>query len=713
MSVLQSRRGVVVAVVAAFACLAGVWIVLESRGRAPQARDGDAARATADPTLAAAPARPQHAAPPRGTEVSPPTSEPPPRPAESTKTAVEGVVVLASDGAPVVGATVTVWDENEDESLAPPVSSDDDGRFRVVGVPAARPLVVTAVVAGRVSVALRVERDGATRGLRIEVPVGGTVTGIVTDGDGRPMEGVRVFVARPREPVPPRGLGGWEMLDEEHAVSRRRLAVTRTDAAGRYVLRGIPVRQERVVVAQATHTLEARSEPFAPAADGESITRDVRVPKPASARVVVEGLGTGSPADVDIELQGPLVWERFGKDVLREDGTWIAEGLTPGTYTVNVFAGAGRIGRAEVTLVEGQRTQITVRLPAGLSVEGVVVTEAGEPVGHASVVWEGARNAITSAGPDGRFRFEGLEGGAGRLIADGHGMPGLHGEPPPTPSAKTTLEGVAPGGPPIRIVLRASPVVVGRIVGAPAGAPVDTSVFTRDLSAGSGLGPLPADGAFTVPTQRIGVPAFVVLKIRGSAPLVIDVPPLAAGARHDVGTLRVDAGRTLLVDVRDEAGKPVAGATVTITDTWAERRASKTAPDGTARFDAMPARGMEVAVRAAGFPLHVVSLPPPGTVPAAVVLGKGSILEGTVLDAKGQPVAEANVSIRPDGEYPYDVSFDVTRQSLETDAAGRFRARLQARGYRVIAWAADYGHRTETDVAVAGDATTTVAIRLR
>lgn len=534
------------------------------------------------------------------------------------------------------------------------------------------------------------------------VAKGGTIEGTVFGDDGKPLPGVAVFVCGPEEPLPPRtGRHSWEMTEDEEVVrSRRGILKTSAREDGRYVVTGVALGAPRVVVARVSPTLEGRSDPVTLARDGETARRDVRVPRPAALHIVIDGLPGDAVPQVDVE--GDLVWLTLEEEARRKDGSWSLDGLLPGPYVVRVFPDGRPPVSVSVDAVAGATTEVDVRVPAGLVVEGTVVTSEGHSVALASVTWEGRETVLTAADEKGRFRIEGLSPGPGRLSVDGlqFAVDAL---------AKAVIENLVPGGEPLRVVLPDSPVVVFRLVEFQAKPTVESVVVTRDLT---NWGEVRSQGTQVVALTRVGMPALVVLWPEGFAPLVVEVPPLTAGQRHDAGTLRPQKGRTLVVRVSDPQGKPVPGTLVTLAERWEGRRETTDA-EGVARFANMAARPVQVAVDAPGFPRHVVTLAPPTDAPQAVLLGHGGVLDVTVRDAEGRPAPDARVVVFPAGDHPYEADFDWTRLHAPDEGEGRLRMRLSARDWRVRASVGNGNRTGEATATVVEGGTTPVEVRLR
>ena len=409
----------------------------------------------------------------------------------------------------------------------------------------------------------------------------------------------------------------------------------------------------------------------------------------------------------DVELQGPAGNIRQKIAALSREGTWTFESVAPGAYEVHLYRTGTPWPKQRVEIRAGERSDVSFDPPTGLALEGVVVDEAGAPIWMSSVTWEGSDVAFARTDRDGRFRLHGLRDSPGTLTAS----PGLR--PLEVALAPTALGGVAPGGPSVRVVLHPAPRATGAFPSQAAADEIRVQQISKTLFGGGGVR-LTSGGRFEVALGEAGVASLLVFENAHGAPLVLDVAPLAPGARRDLGDLRFDGGRALDGAVRDEAGAAIADAKVIVAEKWSDQ-ATTTSADGAFRFERLPPRGFEIRVDVPGFPVHVVEVPAgSGDLHRTVTVGRGGTLDLTVLDEAGSPVPGASVTFRPDGDYPYDVDFDKTRRGRHADAQGHLLARLQARGHHVKARDADDSRRGEVPhLEIRPGETTTLEIRIR
>lgn len=159
--------------------------------------------------------------------------------------------------------------------------------------------------------------------------------------------------------------------------------------------------------------------------------------------------------------------------------------------------------------------------------------------------------------------------------------------------------------------------------------------------------------------------------------------------------------------VVDRFGAPIAGARVlAAADTglaldlelerefpWMKRQRTETDAEGRFRFEAVDPGTLQLAVRAAGFAPHQqrgVAVPPTDTELEPIVVARGAILSGLVVDADGRPVGGARiVRAELDEGMPF---FLAEREALaETGADGRFRVdQLACGAWRFVVRSEDH-----------------------
>jgi protocatechuate 3,4-dioxygenase beta subunit len=552
--------------------------------------------------------------------------------------------VVSQGGAPVAGARVSVDALAGGHEDGPTVLSGPDGRFSLGALPEGRYTV---------SAEAKRFRDGKAplqvgRGGHVEVVLAPAVLveGRVVDASGAPAEGAQVAAHSPPDAE---GDSRW-------------LASARAGEDGAFTLE---------LEAPGALELQVDSERF------ERLTRAAQAPASGLVLTLSPGASitgslldeTGAPVpSATVSARPERVEGGEGGHGAREGsrtqetgprGTFALEGLSAGGYVVEAQAlqdGVSRTVEQRLRIGSGEAHELTLRLPAGGTVSGVVVDGQGAPVEGASVlavlaedasgvgeldseraalvVMRSDKNRKGAARTDaqGRFTLRHVGDGAYHLLARGERM-----RPPPGQPLVVARAGARD----VRLVLQHEAALSGRVVRED-GSPVPRfTVNGRPFEA--------PDGTFHLPLPP-GAPVR-----REPLRLVFAAPGLAAeerkvelqpGAPHALGDVVLSAGRALSGRVVDGAGRPVRDALVDVgaaEDVGApfglseNAGAARTGADGRFRLPNVARQGLGVYVSHPDYrPLaRALGASEDGL---TLQLARGGRVEGRLLDRDGKPL---------------------------------------------------------------------------
>ena len=269
-----------------------------------------------------------------------------------------------------------------DQLPVPTTTSDEDGQFRLEGVPLARVIggVDLPGYAGLPLGPLDMRGEGEEHLGDLVLTRGRTVQGVVEDAEGEPIAGVEVYAGAEL-------VAGFAALLQPCGAS---------DAEGRFSLRGVP--EEGRVVAV---TRRAKNEPWVGDVTSQHegmllsletpITLTVRVQDEAGAPLsgaYVALTPSGKPGGgmmgfVEISRFLPRVREPETGFREVEAGRYVHSNLTPGTYDLAAHVAGRAVGREHAELWD-EESEIVLTCPAGRTVVVSVVDQAtGEPVPRA------------------------------------------------------------------------------------------------------------------------------------------------------------------------------------------------------------------------------------------------------------------------------------------------------------------------------------------
>jgi protocatechuate 3,4-dioxygenase beta subunit len=336
------------------------------------------------------------------------------------------------------------------------------------------------------------------------------------------------------------------------------------------------------------------------------------------------------------------------------DGSFRLDAVPPGADLL-----VAKPGLASVRVRPHAGAIATVVLAPGVSLRGVVKKAGGRtPASGALVRFEGAAaTRWVEAGADGTFTIPDVPRGRGRLVADS-GADGV-----------LELALAAPAAAPLDVVLAAPAGISGRVVDAKTTRAIPRVKLTLTSSRGELVARSKPDG-----TYAFGGLAGAAYALHADDPRYVawtasDVV-LTSGAAKKLD-VPLTLAATLSGRVVDESGAPVAGARGSLTREAPrgitallrtvrgadEPSAFRSGPDGTFRATRLePGNGQRLQFR---HPDHERALVggialAPGAVKAnvTVVMKKGGLVTGRVVDTQNAPVADADVQLAGDGGGP-------------------------------------------------------------
>jgi protocatechuate 3,4-dioxygenase beta subunit len=398
--------------------------------------------------------------------------------------------------------------------------------------------------------------------------------------------------------------------------------------------------------------------------------------------------------------------------VTRNDGTFRASPVSPGRVRALVRHPQFVEAISDVvTISSGGQAHVEVVMQAGGSLEGVVVDAGGRPVAGARVLLAATRGAMehtARTASDGTFAFASVPELVTISVTTDDDLSAVR--------ARVTV--LIPDGTrkAITVTLAAPRLPMPVVVKDDRGYPVDAaqlSVSSLDPSS-----PLRA----TVYTNARGEASIdgaqgISLRIEvfspRHAPSAITVEPSATSIAITLGRAETARG-----EVRSTRGEPIADAEVVLYTELGAKRA-KTDAAGLFSIAGLAAGPARMRVRAAGFAPAFRDLaidPREGTGPvtlARVELPREGIVQGTVVDERGDPVQGARIA--RDRAPTYLAAGPIPPGLAISDAHGRFRLTELPEGSLAFeAFAADVGRgRAEGVRVVAGRSTDDTRITVK
>jgi len=593
----------------------------------------------------------------------------------------------ASDKQPVSGALVELRGLDK-----LPAVTDARGTARLEGVTPGYATLMASASGYAPAHKLVSVPESTTQALEVAVELrrGGRVSGRVITTDGQPVEGARVLAENTA--------ALFSLADSERDGAQ-------TNEEGRFSLEA---------VAEGTCRLTA-SHPDHPTTSSRPVTVSLSRPVPDVEIVMKQGaaiagrvIGTdGSPAawarvrctrtDATPFAGGTIGGHRQRGATADGEGNFELKGLPLAELVLMAVSEVASSDTVQVDLSQGGRIEgIELRLAAGGTISGKVITDTGEPVADAEVLarpdfWAGGLNrktrlrgrssTVTDGG--GNFTFSGLCEGSYRLSA--------------TRSAgsfrRFTRQGIEAktGDEDVEIVLAEDGSLGGRLAFATGGNPTSFSVA---LNMSPGVPCSSADGSFELPAVAPGK-YMITFRGRDFADKVLSDVEVQGGGKTDLGSIEVQPGRDVSGRVIDESGEPVPGATVVVAERLVgdgsnlvldigaaaeERmglRRGTSDPDGYFRVGGIGTSRYVMLAEHAGLGRSDLVVIPEGTASPThdLVLHNMGSISGRVTK-KGQPAAGAVVQVNSEGEVAKTIvvhAGDDGNYIVEKIEAGRHR----------------------------------------
>ena len=319
---------------------------------------------------------------------------------------IRGQVFEAATGSPIPGATVAVHDNGGEQKSG---VSDANGVYEVRGISETRrgTTFVNVDCTGYERVSnfkVEVTEGAISDGIDFHLRRNGTVSGLVTDGNGNPLAGVSVAARRSH----PNGA----------VVVNVGMAAT-TDAGGRFTIE--QVQPGDATFLEGTHSdyLRSQSEQF-PVAPGEELgglQLVMRLGGSIAGRVIDESgvpIANATVGVRDGNMTASTPEALPNKVYTKADGTFVIRRLEAGGQSLLVSAkGFLNVEDNRHEVVEGQTTQgIEIRLTAGSYLGGMVVDQSGLPIIGARVTVTDTSSGMNTyhrmTDSNGRYLFEEL-----------------------------------------------------------------------------------------------------------------------------------------------------------------------------------------------------------------------------------------------------------------------------------------------------------------
>lgn len=506
-------------------------------------------------------------------------------------------------------------------------------------------------------------KPGTTRtGVRITIPRGIEVAGVVTNLNGDPLRDASIrFTAEagPQNRMVVRRITGLRAIDPE---------LIYTDAAGRFTANlesgkydALVQRQGYASVMLTAIQVQSGIEPLeVQLTEGATITG--RVVRP-------DGSGV---SDVNVSLMSNQTRLEPNPAVTGPDGGFTLTDLTPGPVTLWAMSFEQNI--REIRTTEAPTADLVIEIPAGGTIRGRVVDKGtGRPVTNfevgpsgerrgAGVVMMGPANLTRFQSDDGSFELENIPEGSVELLAQAAGYV----------SAKMPGVEVKPGGvtDDVEIQIEPGTRITGRVLG-PDGAPVSRAGISRVAESSAGPAArrnetVATDGDGNYVLEGIPEGEIELRAIHQS--FVTETKKVKVAGREMQVDFRLGRGADVHGVVVTETGAPVAGADVSTRSAAANSsgQSAKTDANGTFRMSGLADGRYSFYASKRGMVSGSVDDIAVGTgIPIRIELGAGGTITGRVLGLQPSELSvvqvvasngsnRAHSGVSPDGSFSLD-----------------------------------------------------------
>ena len=563
--------------------------------------------------------------------------------------AFDVLVLEDRDGSAVAGAEVVVEEGGSLDGYAsitsgPPREAgrtDDDGRFRVRGVPEGElsTVVVRADGATESRVTLR-PADGRVREdpLVLRLVRGGTLSGVVRDPTGAAVADATVYVVPAQSPQLRRN-PRMTIVSTDGLHLEARSATTGAD--GSFRVTSLTLDHDYVALAEAPGLARSAEFVFRLVASRPEASADLALQ--VGAPLVLRLVGDGGALVTDARVRVGDFMSGFGASSADDAGTYRIRRIGAGEHVVRASAaGYVDVERAFAARA-GETVELEVVLDPGALVHGVVVDPAGAAVTDVRVMATAEADGAggSSADPDetGRFVLRGLT--AGRYRVHALTVPFGRGDRPNWATQETvTVDAPAED---LRLVVRRLGSARLRLR-TPDGRHVTEGVRlgrrrTDEKPPASGSH---VDGDAIVLQAFDGTEETLTIAVEGFVRVerTLQVGP---GEDADLGEIVLDPGFDLAGRVVDPQGRPVPGATVLHSGSTDDT----TDADGAFVLHHASEGDDTLYVSADGFlDLEEEIVAERGSPPLGLTLRRGGVFTGRLRDASGQVLLDHTLSLR-------------------------------------------------------------------